>query len=226
MIRHLRAALLLGAVLLAVVGEARNIAWARPAAAVLAGAVVVVALLLDSWLSRGLRDQARTAFNQWAARRGLQPDPEPVPKHGIAEAIRQKRSRPSLLAHPSSVTLAATRNHADGRLTYMDWDRSQTEGPSLRYSGFLIQTIPLLDDVYAISGPLTSPYTGAPYSAPTWIDAAIAEALLPFAARGARVEVDDDLVVVACSRVPPAERDVLLDEGVRLAAALGARVVP
>ena len=195
----------------------------------------------------------RSEFERWAAARGLHPDSEPVPRFGVGDALREQRSRPLLLPQPSHVARAAGCAVDSGKLTYVDWSKADADGRHSPYSGLLIHTRPtgsqlllepvgrrrwprlpgthprqpsghpLLDEVYVISGPSTSPYTGAPYADPSWIDDDAAQALVPFAARRARIEIADDLVVVASSRVTGAERDSLLDDGLRLATALGTR---
>ena len=98
-----------------------------------------------------------------------------------------------LLPHPSHVGLAASRQLDGGRVTYMTWSKPDADGRGSLYSGFLIHTVPtgsqlllkpvgrrrwprlpgthphhrsghpLLDELYVISGPTTSPYDGAAY---------------------------------------------------------------
>ena len=226
-VHHLRFPALVGAAVLYVAG-------ARTAAAVVAVATVVITLALDWWLGRGLVSERQVAFEQWAADRGLRLDPEPV----------ENRYRFTLLRRTGlQIHRAVSQQVHGGRLALMEWSYSTSDGHRARHSGLLIHTAPTaseimmkpttrwrlprvpgsypdresghpaLDQAFAMSGP----------DEPRWVDAAIAEALIPFAARRATVEVSDDVVVIEGPVVAPQEWDAMLAEGLALAEALGSR---
>lgn len=82
-----------------------------------------------------------------------------------------------------------------------------TSAPHVHRTGFAA-----LDDAYEI--------TLEAGREPDWIDIGVAEALAPFARRGASVEVNGGTVVVRGPLLDPAMWDELLADGEHLAASL------
>lgn len=207
---------------------------ARTSAIVVLVIGVVGGALVSARLDTQAKGQRDRLFEEWAQRRGLRSDPDPVTAtHRFV--LLQERSL--------KIIQAATKPADDDGVTVLEWKfstGSQTGRP-VRCTGLLVRGGPTGPHVLLRSGgrrlprvPGTPPQHETGFAelddaftitleddtAPDWIDAGVAEALAAFAQRRASVEFSEGEGLVKCGQLDPEEWDELLADGERLAAAL------